>query len=166
MSTIRVNRFENTSGVGFGACVQIANFTTNAVATGTTLTPGDDTIPQSTEGTEFMTLAFTPKSASNKLKITVNVFYACNLNTGVTTALFQDSGVNAIAATQTTIAAVGATNSATLIHYMIAGTASATTFRVRLGPNSASTVTLNGAGGGRFFGGIANSSITIEEFQV
>ena len=44
---------------------------TGAVATGTTIIPYDDTIPQITEGTEFMTLAITPISATSKLIIEV-----------------------------------------------------------------------------------------------
>lgn len=168
MSTIRVNRFENTSGVGFGACVQIANFTTTAVATGTTTIPLDNTIPQNTEGTEFMTLAFTPKSASNKLKITVNSCPTTNYAsaTYVILALFQDSNANALATTFGVNP--GTTNPAnlTLVHYMTAGTTSATTFRVRIGTSTASTVTLNGQSGTGIFGGTCSSSITIEEFQV
>lgn len=166
MSTLQVNRFENTSGVAYGTVLQVANYTTNAVATTTTTLPSDDTIPQNTEGAEFMSLAFTPKSATNKLKITVNTFVSSSVNTNVTCALFQDSGVNAIAATATTVAAGGASNSQCLIHYMTAGTTSLTTFRVRLGGNAAGTTTFNGASSVRMFGGIANSSITIEEIQV
>ena len=43
------------------------------------------------------------------------------------------------------------------------GTTSATTFKVRAGGNSASTITLNGANGGRRLGGALSSSITITE---
>lgn len=166
MSTLRTNRFENTSGVAYGTVLQVANYTTSALATGTTNTPSDDTIPQITEGTEFMSLAFTPKSASNKLKITVITFYGCSANTNVTTALFQDSTANALAAVCVTASTAGVSNNATLIHYMTAGTTSATTFKVRLGGNAASTVSFNGSAGVRIFGGVASSSITIEEIQV
>ena len=54
-----------------GGVVQVVNTTTGAVATGTTTMPQDDTIPQNTEGDEYMTLAITPKDATNKLKIDV-----------------------------------------------------------------------------------------------
>lgn len=168
MSTIRVNRFENTSGVGFGACVQTANYTTTAVATGTTTIPTDDTIPQNTEGFEVMSLVFTPKSATNKLKITCTAI-ASNSVAGsynVVLALFQDSTANALA---TTIAVGSASTFLTnpvLVHYMTAGTTSATTFKVRVGASSAGTTTFNGQSGARLFGGTLNSSITIEEFQV
>ncbi len=45
---------------------------TGTVATGTTVIPADNTIPQITEGVEFMTLAFTPKIATSRLEIEVN----------------------------------------------------------------------------------------------
>ena len=168
MSTIRVNRFENTSGVGFGACVQIANYTTTALASGTVTTPVDDTIPQSTEGNEFLTLAFTPKSATNKLKITVNLFVTNSNAASVThtLALHQDSTANALAAT-TQSSSTTFTANMNLIHYMTAGTTSATTFKVRVGANAAGTEYLNGSNAGaRIYGGVASSSITIEEYQV
>lgn len=168
MSTIRVNRFENTSGVGFGACVQTANYTTTAVATGTTTIPHDDTIPQSTEGFEVMNLVFTPKSATNKLKITAIANASCSFAGSFTMiiALFQDSGTSAIATATSVGAASLYLTTPVLVHYMTAGTTSATTFRLRLGSSSAGTTTFNGQSGGRFFGGVYNSSITIEEFQV
>jgi hypothetical protein len=40
--------------------LQVVNTTTGAVATGTTVMPFDDTIPQSGEGDQYMSLAITP----------------------------------------------------------------------------------------------------------
>jgi hypothetical protein len=48
---------------------------------------------------------------------------------------------------------------------MAAGTTSATTFRVRAGMGGAGTLTVNGQGGVRRFGGVAASSITIREIK-
>src|SRR3982750_1359631 len=82
-----------------GSVVQVKNVQTGAVANGATLIPYDDTIPQITEGDEYMTLAFTPLNAANKLRI--DVVFACspNLNSEeLAVALFQDSGANALAA--------------------------------------------------------------------
>jgi len=166
MSTIKVNRFENTSSVGYGAVLQVVNTQTGAVATGTTTIPIDDTIPQNTEGTEFMTLAITPKSATNKLKITVIAGVNPNGNLAVAGALFQDSTANAIAASVNSHPVAGAADTVVIVHYMTAGTTSSTTFKFRAGPSSAGTVTFNGAAGGRYFGGVFASSITIEEIQV
>ena len=80
--------------------LQIVNTQTGAVNTGTTPLPYDDTIPQITEGDEYMTLAITPTSATNKLLIEV-VCSISNTNTGahetLLAALFQDDTANAIA---------------------------------------------------------------------
>jgi hypothetical protein len=52
-----------------GRVVQIVNSQTGAMASGNTAIPDDDTIPQITEGTEFLTLAITPQSVTNKLML-------------------------------------------------------------------------------------------------
>tara|TARA_R110000803_G_scaffold53614_1_gene109945 strand:+ start:433 stop:1017 length:585 start_codon:yes stop_codon:yes gene_type:complete len=154
-----------TSNTSTGKILQVVNFQTSAVATGTTLTPNDDTIPQNTEGTEFMTLAITPTSASSKLKIDVATFICGSDTIRLTTALFQDSTANALAAVMSTpaFANIGGSGPSGFTHYMTAGTTSATTFKVRIGGNSSVTITLNGQSGTRRFGGVASSSITITE---
>lgn len=155
-----------TNMLDTGAVVQVVNYQTGAVATGTTTIPLDDTIPQITEGTEFMTLAITPTSASNILQIDV-VFNGSN-SVGAGTliaALFQDSTANAIACCAQVMA-----NSSVMTHIrfsyrMTAGTTSSTTFRVRAGFSTAATVTFNGATSARLFGGALASSITITEIK-
>lgn len=153
-----------TSGGGSGAVVQVKNYQTGAVATGTTLIPADDTIPQNTEGTEFMTLAITPTNASNKLVIQVH----SNLTSHTATryliaALFQDSTANALAASWYWQQVADGSAAVGFTYVMTAGTTSATTFKVRGGTDQASTITLNGGDGARFFGGVMMSSITITE---
>ena len=158
-------------GSGVGTTVQWVNTQTGAVATGTTTTPLDDTIPQITEGNEFMTLAITPTNASNILVIQVKAHASTTSGTGGTLvmALHQDSTANALAATADhTVAGSSALMkcSLTLIHKMTAGTTSPTTFRVRIGDPNAGTVTFNGESGARLLGGVLASSITITEIKV
>ena len=164
-STSTIATTADVNAVVTGKVLQVVNSQTSAVATGTATIPNDDTIPQNTEGTEFMTLAITPTSASSKLKIDVAT-YICGSDTiRLTTALFQDSTANALAAVMSTpgFANIGGSGPSGFTHYMTAGTTSATTFKVRIGGNSSVTVTLNGQGGTRRFGGVASSSITITE---
>jgi hypothetical protein len=149
-----------------GAQIQMVSVETGAVATGTTLIPLDDTIPQITEGTEFMTLAVTPKSATSKLIIDVTCNVGCGLSATamhIVAALFQDSGANAIAATATKISDLNWPINFKFTHVMTSGTTSATTFRVRVGPAVASTVTFNGINSVRQLGGVMASSIVIRE---
>lgn len=148
---------------------QVVNTQTGAVNTGTTTIPGDDTIPQKTEGDEYMTLAITPNSATNKLKIEVHFIGAFSATSSVTftVALFQDDTASALAAVLTpTIAVANNSVGGHFVHYMTAGTTSETTFKVRAGAGGAGTVTFNGSAGTRKLGGIMASSITITEVVV
>lgn len=147
-----------------GSVVGSAYYETGAVSTGTGTIPTDDTIPQNTEGTEFMSLAYTPKRASNLLRIKVVGNFSNSASVVCNMALFQDSVANALASTLSSIVASNAENM-TLVHYMAAGTTSSTTFKMRAGCGSAGTLTFNGVGGGRYYGGTMASSITIEEIQ-
>mgnify|MGYP003628508391 CR=1 FL=1 len=154
---------EQLSGLGYQSVVQVVNVTTGAVATGTTVMPSDDTIPQNNEGIEFMTLAITPKSASNKLKIDVVVVSAVSTTAEIKHALFQDTTAGALASSSEYQTSNGLTT-VSFTHYMAAGTTSATTFKVRVGGHTASTLTFNGYGGSRINGGSFASSITITEY--
>ena len=148
-----------------GQAVQVVNTQTGAVATGTTLIPNDDTIPQKTEGTEFMSLAITPSNSNNKLKIEVVFFLESGQGNERTVALFQDSTANALAAGSGHNFS-GEGHFIAFTHYMTAGTVSVTTFKVRAGAETTGTVTFNGQGGGRKYGGVMASSITITEIKV
>jgi hypothetical protein len=142
--------------------VQIANTFSGAVST-TAALPQDDTIPQITEGTEVMTCAITPTSATNKLRIDVVVFMASSTTSAVNCALFQDSTANALAAGAAVIASANHQDSIAFTYHMTAGTTSSTTFRVRAGTN-AGTGTVNGIAGARLYGGVFASSITVTEY--
>lgn len=137
---------------------------TGAVATGTTLVPWDDSIPQIGEGNEYMTLAYTPTSATNVLEIEV-VFHAAGSGGGVmTAALFQDATANALAAASQTLGVANAIVCNKITHRQVAGTTSAITFRVRGGSDTAGTTTFNGTGSARKLGGVLLSSIKVNEF--
>lgn len=151
--------------VASGIPVQIVSTNYSAVAIGTTTIPGDDTIPQNTEGTEFMTQAITPKSATNILIIEIDSSIASSAITNGIGALFQDSTANALAAKATRMSATDAATPLTIVHKMVAGTTSSTTFRFRAGPQTAATMTLNGANAARLFGGITLSNIKITEYK-
>ena len=148
-----------------GAVVQVAHYETGAVATGSASIPLDDTIPQISEGTQFLSVSITPKSSSNKLIINVNLILRCAAVAGVTAALFQDLTANALAAANSDAAGANYTANIAFCHSMPAGTTSATTFIVRAGSSTGSVVTVNGLNGGRLFGGVMASSIMVTEVQ-
>lgn len=136
-----------------------------AVATGTTVLPSDDTIPQNTEGDQYMTLAITPKNASNILVIQASALFASTATGTFTIALFQDTTANALAGNQFAIPTTNGAVPMTLQHHMVAGTTSATTFKIRLGQQNANTTTFNGSSGGRRLGGVVSSFINIFEIS-
>ena len=141
-----------------GNIIQIVNTQTGTSASGTTTLPIDNTIPQNTEGTEFMTLAITPTSASSKLIIDVIYCGGISSADNLAVALFQDSIANALAVLPVAPPA-NAFVTVPLRHYMTADTTSSTTFKVRAGMDAAGTTFFNGA----YFGGTIASSITITE---
>jgi hypothetical protein len=151
---------------GQKAIIQRVYTSTGAVAAVTTVIPGDDTIPQNTEGTEILTLAITPTNSSNILEISAIFNTASSSVVSAVMALFQDSTAGALSATMFTSAGAGYKNQLIINHTMVAGTTSATTFKIRIGPNSASTVTINGATGSRELGGVYFSTIVITEYKV
>ena len=155
---------DNTK-VATGFVVQAVNTLSNAVATGTTLIPIDDTIPQITEGDQYMTLAITPKSATNILVIQVTVYMSNSAANDLIVALFQDSTANALAAASTYQGAATGRITIPLTYTMTAGTTSSTTFRIRAGGSAAGTTTFNGFSSARVFGAITKSSIVITEYK-
>jgi hypothetical protein len=146
--------------------VQLVNVTDGALNTGSTFIPKDDTIPQITEGDEYMTLAITPKAATNKLKIDVVFNGSMTASGRLLVALFQDSTANALAVGGNYVPTdmTNGIRPVVFTHYMLAGTTSATTFKVRAG-GQAGAVTFNGESAARILGGILSSSITITEIR-
>jgi hypothetical protein len=146
---------------------QIQTTITGAVSTGSTLIPYDNTIPQSTEGDQYMSLSITPKSATSKLVISVVASCSSNQADNIIMALFQDSTANALAATVVNLLQPGGMINPSFVHEMTSGTTSATTFKVRIGQSvGGSLITFNGTLAGRLMGGIMSSSIVIMEVGI
>lgn len=155
----------NSSMVANGFAVQTVSTKYSAYASGTTVLPYDDTIPQSTEGVEFMTQAITPKSATNKLIVEAKLMLGHSAGTDITAALFQDATANALAADANYQGAAGGGITLVLCHEITAGTTSPITFKVRAGGAAAGTTSLNGPNGSRKFGGITCSYIKVTEIK-
>ena len=153
--------------IAAGAQVQAVDTQDGAVATGTTTIPADDTIPQNTEGDEYMTLAITPTNASNKLVIE-GLLHLANSSVGLlAAALFQDSTAGALAVGANSQNPTASTDTQVDVRYeMTAGTTSSTTFKIRAGLSGSGTTTFNGDTGSRKFGGLYSSYMRITEVQV
>lgn len=144
---------------------EVVNFS-GSVATGTTLIPADDTIPQITEGNEYLTQAVTPSSAANILEIEAQLQLASSANNQhMIAALFQDATASALAAAADGAADSGYEILMRIYHRMLAATTSSTTLRARAGGSAAGTTTLNGVGGSRRYGGVENSFLRVKEIM-
>jgi len=149
---------------GGGATAQVVYAETTAAASGTTTIPGDDTIPQNTEGTQFLTASITPTDASNYLLIEA-AFQVHNISSGerLAMALFVDSTADAIATVfNRTTNGYYPTGPIVLRKRIAAGSTSARTYKIRIGATSGS-IEVNQWNGTQNFGGTEVSSITISE---
>lgn len=149
---------------------KVKQIVSTALATASTLAtqiPFDDTKPQNTEGTEVITLAITPTSATNNLLIQFDAGLVCaSLDVAIIAALFQDANANALQVAVNWAPAAHNGGILPLSYVMTAGTTSATTFKIRIGRHDGvSTVTINGQGGGRIFGGATSLNLTIIEYE-
>ncbi len=142
------------------------NFT-GALASGTTVMPNDDTIPQSTEGDQYMSQAITPTFQGNVLQIEHVGNYGNGSVAYIGVALFQDSTANALATSYFVPAGISQGNWVIPLGWqMLAATVVATTFKVRAGSTSG-TVAFNGTSTGpaRRFGGSLSSFLSIREIM-
>lgn len=164
LSDLSTALFTGIAPVGVPIQTAVAVYT--EVDTTTTLIPLDNTVPTSSEGKEFMTLSFTPKSATNRLLIeAVAMLSSSAAAYDVIAAIFQDAGAAALAADNQTANNAGGGNPTHVAHDMLAGTTSPITFRVRGGANVAGTTTFNGNSGTRMFGAITKSYLKVTEYR-
>lgn len=147
-----------------GDVVQVASTQTGATASGTTVLPFDDTIPQNTEGDQYMSQAITPRSGANLLRIDSLLFLSSGASSPwLTAALFQDSTANALAAQSSFLNALNGGLTVSILYSLRSSTTSSTTFKIRAGTQSAGTTTFNGDNVGRKFGGVMNSYLIVQE---
>jgi len=145
----------------------VSNSTASVITCNNQMADGD-AIPTNTLGTEVITLAITPKSATSILTIE---FFCCgtfgSASNSAGCALFQDTTSNALAAQNLRY---GSSSGGLYYvkHVMTSGTTSSTTFKIRIGQaetNGANRhYAVNGdAAAGRLMGGVSRAWLTIME---
>lgn len=154
---------EPISAKGNKQIIQTVTTSTGSMATGTTQIPVDNTIPQNTEGDQYMSLAITPTNSANYLEIEIQAMVSCDPNGLCVGAMFQDSTANALVSSMTYTGAAGSTLPTRLFYRVLAGTTSSTTFKFRAGPQNPGTVTFNGYASAAYLNGTLNSFIKIRE---
>lgn len=126
--------------------------------------PPDGTIPQKTEGTEWKTLAITPTNTDSTLHFHANIYIGSStankhgvaaIFSGTTTAAFY--AVNHYVGNNVWVAPL------VLDYSMAAGGIAETTYKIRVGANDATSITINGYGGATMLGTPTVSTFSIEE---
>lgn len=155
---------KDVRGVGAVIHSTFGSYATSADLT--TQIPLDDTIPQNTEGTEIISMSHTPKSTTNKLRITFQGAGACSGSAHFAAALFRDAIADAIAASFATTHAANVLETIGFQHEYTPGVLTAQTLAIRVGPMAAVTLRMNGISTGRRLGGVMACSLLVEEIQV
>jgi hypothetical protein len=145
-----------------GMVLGLTSVYSGAVATGIATVPYDDSIPQITEGDQFLEVSYTPKSSTSKLIVESVGHFSTSGVSQTAMSLYRDSEVNAIATTWQY------TSTDTELAYHLntevtSGNTSPKRFSMRFGGDSASTTTFNGANATRKYGGNLTSFIRVTE---
>lgn len=155
----------STAAFTSGKLVNYWVATTTTTGSTTNILPIDDTIPQSSEGAEFMTVSVTPSSASNKLKVTVSGWYRVSGASVVGCALFVGSASSA-SASRPLLASNVVVSPFDLV-FWIDSFSGTETLRFRMGTDR-NTVTFQflNASGATYFGSTDPGMILVEEYVV
>lgn len=124
--------------------------------------PADDTIPQQTEGVEAITVSITPKFSDSKLRLTAYVPCSGSANS-ICAAVFRDSTAGAVAS-NVVYAAGSFIGDLVVARSVDAVAASATTFKLRVGPGSG-IAGFNGNTVSRIHGGAQRIYLKVEEIK-
>lgn len=132
----------------------------------TTQIPWDDTIPQVTEGTQIISVTMTAHAATNTFRIRFCGEVATSASSWVVAALFVDGAANAVSGTGVLCEETAGSGRAIAFDYVYApGDTAAHTISIRVGPDAAVTVRMNGAATARRLGGIMAAALTWNEVK-
>tara|TARA_R110002020_G_scaffold53905_8_gene150500 strand:+ start:28246 stop:29517 length:1272 start_codon:yes stop_codon:yes gene_type:complete len=146
-----------------GAIVGSAYTEFNTFFGGGDAIPSDDSIPQSNEGSGILSLNYTPKSASNRLRIRAVVQCSSDALRNVIAALFVGTGSSAVKTGYVVTPGAGYHINIVVEHELTAGTTGNVGIQVRSGAGSAGVCYFNGLPSGRLFGGTSSCTLTVEE---
>lgn len=144
---------------------RVKNHAGGATSYGSTAGVIDNTIPQNTEGVELtdLALAITPRSALNLLRAEHHLALSLGAAAQTMVGVFRDSAADAVAAIDFCPTAT-AVFPIRMQSEFLAGTASATTTKIRVGVNAGAAVRLGAdSAGAAVFGGVATSRARVQE---
>jgi hypothetical protein len=150
-----------------GDRIQFHRINQTAVVTTSSLIPSDNTIPQISEGSSFLSQAITPTSGVNILRAVLTCTSSVP-DAGSTSmvALFQSGTADALAAQESYDGSTtGGIQGHAMEVFFRAGTVSSTTIEARVGNNTPSTSTFGGYAGARRLGATTLGSLSVEEIM-
>ena len=133
---------------------------TGYLSSGTVMPSVDDTIPQKTEGHEYLAVSITPSNAASLLRVTVLAWLTISSSSSLIGAIFRDDGADAVAAG---VSGAGGYTPFYITYQVVAGSTAPTTFKFRAGASGSGTLYLNGNSAGRRLGGIQTSIMEVKE---
>jgi len=162
--TTRTLTIPNLSGtIGIQRNRAYGSYTTNADLS--TVMVYDDTIPQSSEGTQVLSVSITTQSASSRVRISYAAWGTLtNGSDTLMSAVFRDSATDAL---QDSVFAgpitytTGVLSSVSLVFEDAPGSVGTFAYKLRIGATS--TCRLNGGLAGRKFGGASAATLVLEE---
>ncbi len=129
-----------------------------------TTMPCDNTIPQISEGDQFLSLAITPTNAANIIRCYVSAGFGGSSQGIGACALFSSiAGTNALDGRHFTVDGTTSMTPVNFIYEEAAGSLTARTYTVRAGGDTIATLKLNGDSTSRTLGGIQKAWLIIEE---
>lgn len=155
-----VNDIQPASGSIIGSA-----FGSYAAATVLTVAiPADDTIPQNTEGTQIISVSYTPRLSTSTLYCIFRGNIAPASLENIIAAIFQGGSANAISSGMVTAAAANNRTHISVEGFYAPGSTSAQTITVRVGAGSGNC-TVNGTGGTRILGGSSLATLHVYEIK-
>jgi hypothetical protein len=149
-----------------GAVLKVSSTSSSTPGSTTTTIPLDNTIPQSSEGAEIITLSFTPTSASSRVLVFFNFCYSSNVNTPIA-ALFFDSDASATCSSfLNTVPSSGYAQNAHIM-FDLPSWSGSKTIKIRAGPNfysGAPAFFWNKITSGDVFNGTMKTTLTVIEY--
>lgn len=130
----------------------------------TAIIPADASIPQITEGTEVLSFTITPRSATNKLRVSVRAYGTSDNAAYLSCALFVNGAANALDGQVVYTAGAGQSVPILLDYEYTPGTVSPQTITIRVGP-ATGLMRLNGVHTGPFFSGASRAKLFIDEIK-
>lgn len=127
-----------------------------------TLIPFDDTIPQSTEGTEIITVAITPTRNDTKLRVRASGYASNSVAGNIISGIFRDNLTDALAATASYTQGTADIGRIDVVVEVASNAVTPTIFKLRVGPDTG-TMRCNGKTTGRMLGGSSRVTLVVEE---